>query len=149
MKESGYLDYIKHPAVVKNVDKENETVTVVISEEGECGSCPAVKLCSISSKNGADKNTLKISTPYASGFSVGETVNIIGTESMHKKAIVIAMVVPCLVLVLVMVSCYIYSGQQALSALMGLCSVIVVFFVFYLLRNKFEHQFSFTLEKLS
>lgn len=146
--ETEYVEYIRHSGVVTKVDKGRNRVTVSISDESDCSACPAAKLCSVSGKNGKDKNVIEITASDAGNYSAGERVNVYGTESMHKKAIVVAMVVPCVVLVAVMTIVYLFTGDQALSAISGLGAVILLYVVFYLIRNKIAHQFDFTIEKL-
>lgn len=143
MSETEYIDYIFHPAVVKAVDKERKKVTVVVNDEGECGSCPAATLCKAGGK--ADR-TIDIAVADASAYHPGEHVKIIGTEKMHRKAIILSMVIPCIVLLAVMTVIYILTDSQAAAALGALGSTIFFFCLLYLFRDRVRHEFVFTIE---
>jgi len=142
-----YVEYIHHRGMVKSVNKKKRIVLVSVNDDGDCGSCPAARLCSISQNNGRNKNEIEVFVSDASGYEVGEIVDVYGTEGMHKKAILVAMVVPCLILVAVMVGVYSITSDQAFSALCGLGAVILVYLIFYILRRHIAHQFNFTIKK--
>lgn len=142
-----YIEHIHHRGIVKSVNQKKRIVRVSVSDDGDCGSCPAARLCSISQKNGGNKNEIEVFVSDASGYEVGEIVDVYGTEGMHKKAILVAMVVPCLILVAVMVGIYSVTSDQAFSALCGLGAVILVYLIFYLLRRHIAHQFNFMIKK--
>ena len=141
-----HIETITHSGVVKNVDLEKNIVEVVVNDNEDCGGCPAAKICSVSSQN--SKGTLlKINTPEAKNYRRGESVTLSGKAGMQNGAILTAIIVPCVLLVGVMIIVYCITGDEALSALLGLASVVVIYFIFYLFRSRFAKRFTFTISK--
>ncbi len=139
-----FTDYIEHQGVVTGTEPRRGIVYVLVDESGECGSCPAAKLCNIAGGNGMENgNKIEIATRNATRFKVGDRVTVRGTERMHRKAIMLATVFPSFALVAVMVAIFLMTGNQLLSALCGLGVTILFFVMLYLCRNKIAHEFSF------
>lgn len=146
MHTTEYIDHIRHSGVVEAVDNARRTVLVKLDEEGECGACPAARLCSASRDDGA--RSIEIPTQRPERFRRGMEVEVIGTEQMHRKAIMLATVLPCIALVAVMVAIYALTGSQPASALGGLGATMFFFTLLYLCRNRIAHEFNFTIEPL-
>lgn len=139
------LDHIDHQAIVEKVDKAASTVTVRLTgDDGEdCGQCPAAALC-----GAKGKDSLEITTPQAASFSPGDHVIITGTEQMHRKAIMLATVIPCIALVVVMVGVYLLTLNQLLAALCGLGATLLFYLLIYLAKDKIAHEFNFTIRHI-
>lgn len=146
--DTDLIEYIDHSAVVVNVDQKSQTVTVATSDKEDCDGCPAARLCSIASSD--NKNSrITVKSPLAASLHPGDRVWLRGTEQMHRRAIALATVLPCLALIIVMVAVYVLTGTQATAAIAGLVSMVFFFSLLYLLRNKIAHEFSFTLHPYS
>lgn len=135
------LEYIDHKAVVKSVDMKNRSLILELSAAVECEGCVASKLCNPAGKQ---KNEFCVEVDRPSDFKVGEHVILRGTEQLHRKAMVVATVVPSIALVAVMVLIYILTANQAAAALGGIGSMIFFFVMLYLFRNRIAHEFAFT-----
>lgn len=144
-KRENLIEYISHTAIVTGIDPQKGIVRVSISDAGECGGCPAAGICSATSS----KDAIEISTPQAATFIKGETVEIRGTEQMHRKAIMLATVLPCIILIVIMSLIFIFTGSQAAAALGGLLGMIFFFIILYLCRNHIAHEFQFRIFKIS
>lgn len=138
------FDFIDHNGIIEKTDSHKKSVTVRIERGSDCGSCPAAKICSPDGKN---NNILNVSTPDADKFTAGEKVIVRGTERMHRRAIILAAVIPSLLLVTSMTGIYIISRSQPLAALSGLAMMLIFFIVLYLLRNRLSHEFKFFIIK--
>lgn len=143
MNNSESIEYIEHTAIVKSVDARKDSVKVSLTDNNECGSCPAARLCA----GASDKSLIEIITPKAGSFRAGEVVTVKGTEQMEKKAIMLATVLPCICLVAIMVIVYILTGNQGAAALSGLGAMTVFFLLLYVFRNRIAHEFVFTISK--
>lgn len=141
--ENNYeIESILHDGIVKDVDTTKKTVTVLVSDKDECGGCPAARLCSIS---GEETQTVTLPVRDAGSFKKGDEVEIEGSEQLHRKALAIATVLPCIILIAVMVGVYILSGgNQSLAALAGIGATIIFFLLLYLARNSIAHEFVMT-----
>ena len=142
---NNYIEHIIHEGVVSEIDLHAHTVRVHISNEAGCGGCPAATLCGVTGGNHGQ--ILEVRTPYASTYRAGEKVRLCGTERMHRKAILLATVLPSICLVAVMIIVYLLTFNQLMAALSGVGTMIFFFTVLYLLRNRIAHEFTFTIEK--
>ena len=137
-------DFIDHQGRVTAVNTEKGTVTVALLEEAECGGCPAGKLCNNFSP---DKNIMEVATADASRYKVGDFVKVRGAERIHRKAIMIATVIPSLALIVVMIGVYLLTGSQLAASLSALGAMILFFAGLFLIRKKLAREFVFILEK--
>lgn len=137
------IESITHDGTIISSSPKDGLVTVKIDDEAECNSCAAAKLCrKISDKN----HTIDIHTNHASKYQPGDKVSIQGTEQMHRKAIMLATVIPCIILIAVMVGTYILTLNQLMSVTCGLASTVFFFVLLYACRNKIAHEFVFTIK---
>lgn len=136
------IEYIEHSAIVLKVDKLNGKLKVRIDDQDECGNCPAEKVCGF---NGEPSNEISIATPDASLYKPGDIITIRGTERMHKKAIMLATVFPCIILIAVMIGLYLLTKSQLAAALAGLGSTFFFYFILWLCKDKIAHEFVFTI----
>lgn len=141
--QANNIEYIEDDAVVTAVNRQRGIVTVRLVDSGECGGCPAARICSLSS---GDSRTADIMTDRADMYSVGMPVIIRGTERLHRKAIMLATVLPCIALIAVMVAVYLLTASQLAAALSGAGACALVYVVLYLMRNKIAHEFNFSIQ---
>lgn len=133
------IEYIDHYGRVKSIDSQKRTLTVSLSDSTDCGECPAARLCAAT--QGKQEITIPVDRPSA--FTPGMTVRLRGTERMHRRAIMLATVIPCVALVAVMTAVFITTGSQLTAALCGLAAIGVFYVALYAMRNRVAHEFSF------
>ena len=139
------IERITHNGTVVATNLKTGHVMVRIDEQAECSGCAAAKLCNKISDN---NHTLKIYTKDIAKYKVGDKVTASGTEQMHRKAIMLATVFPCIILIATMTSIYLLTSNEALAVIVGICSTIIFFILLYLFRNKISHEFIFTLRHI-
>lgn len=138
------VEYIDHNGRVTAVDTGKHTVTVTLLEEADCGECPAGKLCT---NFLPDKNVVVVPVSDVSGYKVGDFVAVRGTERLHRKAILLATVIPSLALIVVMIGIYLLTGSEVAACVSALGAMIVFFWGLYLMRHKLAHEFVFEIIK--
>ena len=138
------IEYIDHKGRVTAIDGEKKTVTVTLLENADCGECPAGKLCS---NFLPDKNVVVVTVPDPGLYKVGDFVAIRGSERLHRKAIMLATVIPSLALIVVMIGIYLLTGSQLAACLSALGAMAVFFGGLYLMRHKLAHEFVFEIIK--
>lgn len=138
------IEYIDHQGRITAVDSEKKTVRVALLEEADCGECPASKLCNNFTP---DKNMVEVPVENPADYEVGEFVTVRGTERLHRKAIMLVMVIPSLALIAVMIGIYLLTGSQLAACLSALGAMLVFFFGLYLMRHKLAHEFVFEIIK--
>ena len=143
MKEE--IEYIEHNGRISALNPQKGTVTVTFIDNADCGACPAHKLCN---NFDGEKNKVEIHVSDTSEYEVGEFVNLRGTERLHRKAIMMATVIPSLALIVVMIGIYLLTGSQLAACLSAIGAMILFFAGLYLMRNKIAHEFSFEIFKV-
>lgn len=133
---------ILHRGKIIECNSEKGHVRLQIEDSHDCGSCPAAKLCNHGS---SEKNILTIKTDE--NFKVGEQVEVVATELMHRKAILLAVVYPCIILIVAMTLTFLLTQSESTAALVGLLLMISFFVVLYLVRNKIAREFTFRISK--
>ena len=136
-------EQIIHLGKVLSVDSSVGSIEILLEDGGDCGSCPAAKLC-----NHGPKSENKVVVMSDDTFEVGEKVRVVGTEMMHRKAIVLALVCPCLLLIATMVMVYLLTLDESVAALSGLGLMLEFCIVLYVCRNRIAREFVFRVEKL-
>lgn len=140
MSEQELIEYIDHKGSVSSIDKAAGTITVVLADTAECEGCAAAKLCN-SGKGSSSEQTVAVSHPEK--FRIGQHVTLRGTERLHRKAIMIATVIPSVALVAVMVLIFLFTANQTAAALGGIGAMVFFFVMLWLFRNKIAHEFAF------
>lgn len=132
---------IAHDGIVTAV--ENGKVSVQIVQTSACLNCDARKAC------GMSEQSEKIITIAYNGTppQIGDQVEIEGTTTMGLHAVRIAMVYPILLIVASMTATWYITDSEVVSALVSLGILIPYYIVLYLLRDKMEKEFAFTLKK--
>lgn len=132
---------IKHRGIVEKIDGSHIQVRIV--QTSACSSC------SIKSHCNASESKDKIIDVYninESNYYVGQEVNLIGTTSMGMHAVMIAFCIPFIVMILSLFIAMYITHDELKSALVALLSLIPIYVVIYLFRNKMIKKFSFSLE---
>ena len=138
------IEYVEHEGRITAVNTSEKTVTVTLLEEADCGECPAGKLCTNFTP---DKNVVTVPVENTDSFHEGEFVAVRGSERLHRKAIMIATVIPSLALIAVMIGIYLLTGSQLAACLSGLGAMLLFFWGLYLMRHKLAHEFVFEIVK--
>jgi sigma-E factor negative regulatory protein RseC len=135
-------DIIKHRGIVEKVDGSHIVVRIV--QTSACAACSAKGLCNASESKEKQIDVYEVNTSYR----VGEEVMVCGTTSMGMRAVVLAFGVPLLILILALgISMKVTDEDAMLSAGIALVSVIPYYIVIYLMKDKLNKTFSFTIEK--
>ncbi|MDE6336519.1 MAG: SoxR reducing system RseC family protein, partial [Muribaculaceae bacterium] len=133
---------IYHWAYIVSSSIDKKDLEVRILDKVTCQSCPAEALCLLSYKQ--DKN-VKISTPLASKFKPGDNVLIRGVETLPKKFMLIATILPCIILITSMVIVYLLTFNQALAIIFGIGITLMLFILIWTSRNRVSHEFVFSI----
>lgn len=135
---------IKHLGIVENINGSRLKVKIVQSS--------ACSACSVKGHCGASETKEKIIDVYNKNnvpCQVGERVMIVGTTSMGMKAVLLAFVLPFIVLLLALIiSLKLTGGDEAVSALVSLGTLVPYYLIIYICRNRLSRSFMFILESI-
>lgn len=135
---------IKHLGIVENINGSRLKVKIV--QSSACSACSVKGHCS------ASETKEKIIDVYNKNnvpCQVGERVMIVGTTSMGMKAVLLAFVLPFIVLLLALIiSLKLTGGDEAVSALVSLETLVPYYLIIYICRNRLSRSFMFILESI-
>lgn len=144
MKTDNLQDSIEHAGVISDVNSTDSIVVISLSASPECEGCAASRLCGNANPT---NNRFTVRIQNAKEYQVGEKVILRGSERLHRKAVMIATVVPTATLIAVMFVMYAITRDQGIAALCGLGSMVFFFVSLWLSRNKLAHEFTFEIIK--
>lgn len=133
---------IKHTGKV--VEVTHDKVVVEISPSTACDGCHARSVCG--SSNGKTR-TIPVVRRDNGDFNIGDTVNVMITQAMGLKAVMIAYVIPCFVLLILLLTLPIVMENELACGLVALGSLAVYYLVLAFFRDKLGSGFVFTVEK--
>lgn len=135
---------IKHLGIVENINGSRLKVKIV--QSSACSACSVKGHCS------ASETKEKIIDVYNKNnvpCQVGERVMIVGTTSMGMKAVLLAFVLPFIVLLLALIILLkLTGGDEAVSALVSLGTLVPYYLIIYICRNRLSRSFMFILESI-
>ena len=135
---------IKHLGIVENINGSRLKVKIV--QSSACSACSVKGHCS------ASETKEKIIDVYNKNnvpCQVGERVMIVGTTSMGMKAVLLAFALPFIVLLLALIiSLKLTGGDEAVSALVSLGTLVPYYLIIYICRNRLSRSFMFILESI-
>ncbi len=120
-----------------------QTTTVVFLQHGACAECHAAGLCGMGDM--AEKTVEVRSDPYAS-YKVGDQVQVLLKASMGMKAVWLAYFIPLLVLLGVILGLIGLGVAEVPAALAGLCALALYYLGLWLLRDKLQNEYIFTIK---
>lgn len=135
MKES---KEIMHDGVVRSLD--GEFMSVEILSKSACSGCEARSLCSSSDQK---SKMIEVVVNKGETYQVGQSVTVVGSESMGIVAVVLCYVVPVVLMVLVMVVLTVLRVSDVTVGLSAIGVLMPYFFLIYLMRDKFRKSIVF------
>ncbi|MBU0468520.1 MAG: SoxR reducing system RseC family protein [Candidatus Omnitrophica bacterium] len=133
---------VKHSGIVTKI--KNDLITVNIINASACSSCKSKTYCSLSDK----KNKLIIVKNHAasSSLKVGDSVNVIMDLSIGFKAIFIGYLIPFFILLIALITSFIFTQNEVTSGLISIFVLFPYYFGVYLLRDRLTKNFEFNIE---
>jgi len=135
-------DYIQHQGIVDSIEKHKVLVRIV--QKTACSDCHAKSACLSS-----DRKEKIIEVDDDSGqFVLNEDVIVSAQSSMGLLAVALTFVIPLVLVALTIFAGIKISGNEALSGLIGLFTLVPYYFTIYVLRDRLKKRFVFTISKL-
>lgn len=133
-------DYIEHEGVVEEVNPQHIKVRIV--SESACASCHAKGACTA-----ADLQDKLIDVYQSiSDLKTGQKVMILGKKSLAPKAVLLAYIYPLILMLVTLIAVFYTTYNELLAGLLALFVLVPYFIVIYLLKNKLERTFTFTIK---
>lgn len=136
-------DIAKHKGIVTEVT--DDLVRVKIESVSACAACHAKGLCSMSDKT--DKIIDVKRSQLKNEYHVGKEVMVVASSGKGLLAVVFAYIIPAMVAVAAIAVMLSVGANELVSSLVALATVAVYYFVLYLLRDKLNKKFVFSIEE--
>ena len=142
-------EIIKHEGVVTAIvsrEMEQEfcgVANVQIMQRAGCEGCSVKANCSVS--GGQVKN---IEAKMVEDLQIGDNVEVVITQGLAWKALLLAYILPFLVLILVVVSLDFLMSNETIVGLIGICAIAVYFIVLQFFKDKLQTSFSIVAHKV-
>lgn len=133
---------ISHSGIVDSV--ERNVVHVRIVQNSACHDCKIASHCATSESK---IKMIDVFTADYSQYKKNDEVEVLASASVGFTAVAYAFVMPLLVMILsIIIAYYSTDGNEAISAIAGIISLVPSFTLLYILRGKFARTMLFTIE---
>lgn len=132
---------IRHEGIVLAV--EGKQVLVQIVQTSACSACRARQMCM-----SAESQEKRIDAVALEAMQLGDRVEVIVTERLAWKAVLLAYGMPFVVMLVVMALLELWIQNEAIVGTVALCAIAVYYLVLSFFRKHLQKEFSFTARKL-
>jgi len=132
---------IRHQGVVDSIDGQN--VIVRITQSSACGGCQARNICRAAESK---EKLVEVHKTDAGNYIVGQTVTVVGAESLGMKAVAFAFGLPLLLLMIALVTVMAFTGSEKVAAIAALGILVPYYIVLFLLRDRIKRDFQFRIQ---
>ena len=134
-------DVIKHEGIVQATYDGKSMVKIV--SLSACAACHAKGACSMADM--AEKEIEVVNDPDMN-LKPGQHVNVVMKSSLGVKAVLLGYVYPLIVVVAVLFTLLHVTGNEGLSALLSLASLIPYYLILSNRKKKLRREFGFHVE---
>ena len=132
---------VAHEGIVEKISGTQARVRFVA--QSACAACHARGVCSISN---SEEKFVEV-TNTLPGLAAGDHVEVLLEQSQGFKAVWYGYGLPLVILLAVIFTFYGVTGRDALSALIGMGSLIPYYLFVYLFRNRITRSIQFKIRK--
>jgi len=136
-------DIAEHKGIVTEVT--DDLVRVKIESVSACAACHAKGLCSMSDKT--DKIIDVKRSQLKKEYHVGDEVTVVASSGKGLLAVVFAYIIPAIVAVAAIAVMLSVGANELMASVVAIALVAVYYFVLYLLRDKLNKKFVFSIEE--
>jgi len=130
---------ITHEGIIDHI--ENDAVFVRILSKSACAECHSKSMCSVSEMN---EKLIEVKQK-GSGYTTGETVNVILDRSLGNKAVLLGYFIPFILLITTLLVSSLYFGELW-SGLMAVAVLIPYYLLLFAFKDKLSKTFHFRIE---
>lgn len=132
---------IEHQGIVASIDGRH--IQVQISQTSACAGCQVKVRCNAAESK--DK-LIDVMCETPDLYHVGDSVLLVGDASVGIKAVWLAFFLPFLFLLAALLLCYLFTRNEALSALAGIVILLPYYYTLYRTRDRWAGKFTFTIK---
>ena len=134
---------IEQQGVIKKI--ENGIASVSITTFTACSTCSSKSGCSMMA--GTDKE-IQVVLDNKGNFHTGETVSVGMKKTLGMKAAILAYILPFVIVIFTLLLLTMLKFSEVIAGSGALFILLPYFILLYILRDKLQKTFSFTLRKV-
>ena len=141
-----FLEYnmdelIRHEGIVLAVQDGKALVEIV--QTSACSACKARSMCM-----SAESQEKRIDATMTEPLTPGDRVEVMVTEKLAWKAVLLAYILPFIVMIAVVGLLEIWIHNEAVVGSIALCAIALYYIVLSFFRDRLQKEFSFIARKL-
>ena len=136
------METISHEGIVKAVN--GNEITVVLHKASSCGQCQLKDSCAGSE---CRVTTVSVFSTQAEQYHTGQKVKVSMNEKAGWTALGIGYILPLGILLAVLLCCMVVSGDETLSALAGLGSLLLYYIGLAFYQKHIAKYFKFQISR--
>jgi sigma-E factor negative regulatory protein RseC len=130
---------IEHKGIVHK--NENESVSVLITSESACSGCHAENACTLA---GSKEKIVEVKGVF--GVKTGDPVIVTMKQASGYKALTLGYLIPLLIVLFTLIILIASGLSELISGLSAICILVPYYGVLYLLREKINEKFTFSIK---
>lgn len=132
---------IEHSGIVERIDSEGILVKIV--SQSACASCHAKGYCTTADQE--EKEVLI--KDYKEQYALGEKVSVLLEHSQGMRAILIGYFYPFLIVLGLLLILSSSGTDELMSGIISVSTLIPYYIILYLLKDRINKKFSFSVRK--
>jgi sigma-E factor negative regulatory protein RseC len=132
---------IEQEGVVEEI--MDHRIRVRLRRDSACGQCSAHALCNLSDVS----ERIIESTDDTMNLKAGDVVGVAISRNMGNKAVLLGYFIPFLLLLVVLVTLNSMGFKELVSGLVSIAVLIPYYLLIYLLRDRLNNSFHFSVRK--
>ena len=134
-------ELIRHEGIVLAVKDGKALVEIV--QTSACSACKARSMCM-----SAESQEKRIDAVMAEPLNAGDRVEVMVTERLAWKAVLLAYILPFVVMMAVIGLLNPWIESEAVVGTVALCAIALYYIVLSFFRGRMQKEFSFTARKI-
>ena len=128
--------------IVRAINGDDISVEIIVSSA--CSGCHAKSICIPSDRR---QEIITVKNTRQEEYQIGETVELLLETSAGNKAVILAYVLPLVVLLVLLFSCYALTHKELLSVGIGVLGVVLYYLVLKSAGKSVEKGITFEKKK--
>ena len=133
---------IRHEGIVLAVKDGKALVEIV--QTSACSACKARSMCM-----SAESQEKRIDATMAEPLQPGDKVEVMVTERLAWKAVMLAYILPFVVMMAAIGLLNLWIENEAIAGTVALCAIALYYIVLSFFRGRLQKAFSFTARKVA
>lgn len=134
----------KHAGVIERLDGDHAVVRIL--QTSACAACKVAGHCNASESKEKLIDIYGVQNAERGMRKVGDAVTITADTATGYRAVAWGFGIPLVILIVGIFATMAITGNDLLSALVGLAALVPYYIVLYFLRDKIKERLSFKLE---